>query len=89
MYILQSTHYKSTIALTLPVQYMSHHTATVQIFFEKVATTYDAVLLIIDRIYWIDETYVQHFYVWIAPRLQDACMSGLYWALVALFETAL
>jgi hypothetical protein len=63
---------------------MSRHTATVQICFEKAATTYHTVLPIINRIYWIDETYVQPFYAWIAPRLQDAFMSGLCWALIAL-----
>jgi hypothetical protein len=91
MYISQLMLYNSTIALTLPLQMefnMSHHTATVQICFEKAATIYDAALTFTDRIYWIDETYVQPFYVWIAPRLFDAAMSGLYWALIALFEIA-
>jgi hypothetical protein len=67
---------------------MSRHNATVQICFEKAANTYNTVLPIIDRIYWIDETYVQPFYAWIAPRLQDALMSGLCWALIALFDIA-
>jgi hypothetical protein len=88
MYTWQSTHYALTIALTLPLQMefnMSHHTATVQVCFEKTAITYDAV----ERyIYQIDETYVQPFYRWIAPRLQDAALSGLCWALIALFDIA-
>jgi hypothetical protein len=82
---------RPTIALTLPLQMefnMSRHTTTVQIYFEKAATTYNAVRPIIDRIYWIDETYVQPFYAWAAPRLQDAALSGLCWALIALFEIA-
>jgi hypothetical protein len=61
---------------------------SVQICFEKAATTYNAALTITDRIYQIDETYVQPFYRWIAPRLQDAALSGLCWALIALFDIA-
>ena len=67
---------------------MSHHTATVRICLEKASTTYDAALTITDHIYRIDETYVQPFYRWIAPRLQDAALSGLCWALIALFDIA-
>jgi hypothetical protein len=83
---------RPTITLTLPLQMefnMSRHSATVQICFEKAATIYDAALTITDLIYWIDETYVQPFYAWAAPRLQDAALSDLCWALIALFETAL
>ncbi len=67
---------------------MSHYTATFKICFEKAATTFDAALAITDHIYQIDETYVQHFYVWVSPRLQDAAMSGLCWTLIALFDIA-
>lgn len=67
---------------------MSHHTATFQICFEKAATTYNAAIAITDRIHQIDETYVQPFYEWAAPRLQDAALSGLCWALIALFDIA-
>jgi hypothetical protein len=77
--------------LTLPLRMeftMSHHVTTVQICFEKVATTYNAALTITDRIYQIDEIYVQPFYRWIAPRLRDAALSGLCWALIALFDIA-
>jgi hypothetical protein len=65
---------------------MSHHTATVQVWVEKTAITYDAAL---DYLYRIDDTYVQPFYVWVAPQLRDAAISGFYWSTIALVEIAL
>jgi hypothetical protein len=42
-----------------------------------------------DRIYWLDDTYVQPFYVWVAPRLRDVAISGLFWGLIALIDVVL
>jgi hypothetical protein len=84
---MQSTHYRLPIASLQKegVYIMSHHTATVQVWVEKTAITYDAAL---DHLYRIDETYVQPFYVWAAPQLRDAAISGLYWSTIAIIEIA-
>ena len=68
---------------------MSHHTATVQLCFEKASTTYDAALAINDRLYQIDEIYVQPFYRWIAPRLQDAVRQVIGWTVFAIANLCL
>jgi hypothetical protein len=68
---------------------MSHHAATFQSVFDKTVTAYDFVCAMADRIYWLDDTYVQPFYVWAVPRLRDMAISGLFWGLVALIDVAL
>lgn len=67
---------------------MYHDTATLQ-FAQKTATAFDFACATIDRLYWLDEHYVQPFYAWIAPRLRDVAISGLYWALVTLIDVSL
>jgi hypothetical protein len=39
-----------------------------------------------DRIYWLDDNYVQPFYAWAAPRLRGVAISGLFWGLIALID---
>ncbi len=68
---------------------MSHHAATFQSVFDKTATAYDVLCAVSDRIYWLDDTYVQPFYAWAAPRLRDVAISGLFWGLIALIDVAL
>jgi hypothetical protein len=68
---------------------MSHHAATFQSVFDRTATAYDFVCAMADRIYWLDDTYVQPFYAWAAPRLRDVAISGLFWGLIALIDVAL
>jgi hypothetical protein len=50
--------------------------------FDRTATAYDFVCAMADRIYWLDDTYVQPFYAWAAPRLRDVAISGLFWGLI-------
>jgi hypothetical protein len=66
-----------------------HYIATFQSVFDKTATAYDFVCAMADRIYWLDDTYVQPFYAWAAPRLRDVAISGLFWGLIALIDVAL
>jgi hypothetical protein len=49
---------------------MSHHAATLQYTFEKTASALDLAYTAIDRLYWLDDNYVQPnpFYSWAAPR---------------------
>jgi hypothetical protein len=68
---------------------MSHTAATFQSVFDKTATAYDFVCVVADRIYWLDDTYVQPFYAWAAPRLRDVAISSLFWGLIALIDVAL
>ena len=42
-----------------------------------------------DRLYWLDDNYVQPFYSWAAPRLRDVAISGIFWALVTLIDVSL
>ena len=67
---------------------MSHHTATLQSAFDKTASVLDFAYTVADRLYWLDDNYVQPFYSWAAPRLRDVAISGLYWALVTLIDIA-
>jgi hypothetical protein len=57
---------------------MSHTAATFQSVFDKAVTAYDFVCAMADRIYWLDDTYVQPFYAWAAPRLRDVAISGFF-----------
>jgi hypothetical protein len=68
---------------------MSHHAATFQSVFDKTATAYDVFCAVFDRIYWLDDTYIQPFYAWAAPRLRDVAINGLFWGLKALIDVAL
>jgi hypothetical protein len=68
---------------------MSHHTATLQSAFGKTASVLDFAYTAMDRLYWLDDNYVQPFYSWAAPRLRDVAISGLYWALVTLIDISL
>jgi hypothetical protein len=68
---------------------MSHHAATFQSVFDKTATVYDVLCAVSDRIYWLDDNYVQPFYAWAAPRLRDVAVDGLFWGLIALIDVAL
>jgi hypothetical protein len=68
---------------------MSHHAATFQSVFDKTATAYDVLCAVSDRIYWLDDTYVQPFYAWAALRLRNVAISGLFWGLIALIDVAL
>jgi hypothetical protein len=68
---------------------MSHSAATFHSVFDRAVTAYDFICVMADRIYWLDDTYVQPFYVWAVPRLQDIAISGLFWGLVALIDVAL
>jgi hypothetical protein len=63
-----------------------HYAATFQSVFDKTATAYDFVCAMADRIYWLDDTYVQPFYAWAAPHLRDMAISGLFWGLRALIN---
>jgi hypothetical protein len=65
---------------------MSHHTATLQ---STSATVFKIVCTIADRLYWLDDNYIQPFYTWAAPHLRKVAISGLYWGLVALIDIAL
>jgi hypothetical protein len=58
---------------------MSHHVATLQSAFDKTASVLDLAYTVADRIYWLDDNYVQPFYSWAAPRLRDVAISGLFW----------
>jgi hypothetical protein len=68
---------------------MSHHVATLQSAFDKTASVLDFAYTVADRLYWLDDNYVQPFYSWAAPRLREAAISGLYWALVTLIDITL
>jgi hypothetical protein len=68
---------------------MSHSAATFHSVFDKAVTAYDFVCAMADRIYWLDDTYVQPFYAWAAPRLRDIAISGLLWWLIVLIDIAL
>jgi hypothetical protein len=68
---------------------MSYHTATLQSAFDKTASVLDFAYTVADRLYWLDDNYVQPFYSWAAPRLRDVAISGLYWALVTLIDVSL
>jgi hypothetical protein len=68
---------------------MSHPAATFQSVFDKTVTAYDFVCAMADRVYWLDDTCVQPFYAWAAPRLRDVAISGLFWGLIALIDIAL
>ncbi len=68
---------------------MSHHVATLQSAFDKTASVLDFAYTVADRLYWLDDNYVQPFYSWAAPRLRDVAISGLYWALVTLIDVSL
>jgi hypothetical protein len=68
---------------------MSDRAATFQSVFDKTATAYDFVCAVADRNYWLDNTYVQPFYAWAAPRLRDVAISSLFWGLIALIDVAL
>jgi hypothetical protein len=41
---------------------MSHHAATFQSAFDKTATALDFAYTVADRLYWLDDNYVQPFY---------------------------
>jgi hypothetical protein len=68
---------------------MSHHVATLQSAFDKTATALDFAYTVADRLYWLDDNYVQPFFTWAAPRLRDVAISGFYWALVTLIDVSL
>jgi hypothetical protein len=68
---------------------MSHHCATLQSAFDKTASALDFAYALAERIYWLDDNYVQPFYAWAAPRLRDVAISALYWALVTLIDITL
>jgi hypothetical protein len=68
---------------------MSHHCATLQSAFDKTASALDFAYALAERVYWLDDTYVQPFYSWAAPRLREAAINGLYWALVTLIDITL
>jgi hypothetical protein len=68
---------------------MSHHTASLQSAFDKTASVLDFAYTVADRLYWLDDNYVQPFYSWAAPRLREVAISGLYWALVTLIDVSL
>jgi hypothetical protein len=55
---------------------MSHTATRFQSVFDKAATANDFVNAMADRIYWLDDIYVQPFYAWAAPRLRDVAFSG-------------
>ena len=65
---------------------MSHYAATLQSAFDKTATVLDFAYTVADRLYWLDDKYVQPFYSWAAPRLHDVAISGIYWALITLID---
>jgi hypothetical protein len=62
---------------------MSHHTATLQF---ASATAFNFAQTLANRLYWLDDNYVQPFYSWAAPR-RDVAISSLYWELVALIDS--
>ena len=68
---------------------MSHHASTLQSAFDKTASVLDFAYAVADRLYWLDDNYVQPFYSWAAPCLRDVAISGLYWTLVALIDITL
>ncbi len=68
---------------------MSHHIATLQSAFDKTASVLDFAYTVADRLYWLDDNYVQPFYSWAAPQLRDVAIRGLYWALVTLIDVTL
>ena len=68
---------------------MSHHVATLQSAFDKTASVLDFAYALAERLYWLDDNYVQPFYSWAAPRLREAAINGLYWALVTLIDVSL
>jgi hypothetical protein len=68
---------------------MSHHTATLQSAFDKTASALDFAYTVANRLYWLDDNYVQPFYAWAAPHLRDVAISGLYWTLITLIDVSL
>jgi hypothetical protein len=68
---------------------MSHHVATLQSAFDKTASALDFAYTVANRLYWLDNNYVQPFYAWAAPRLRDVAISGLYWTLITLIDVSL
>jgi hypothetical protein len=68
---------------------MSHHAATLQSAFDKTASVLDFAYTVADRLYWLDDNYVQPFYSWAAPQLREVAISGIYWALVTLIDVSL
>ena len=68
---------------------MSHHAATLQSAFDKTASVLDFAYTVADRLYWLDDNYVQPFYSWAAPQLREVAISGIYWALVTLIDITL
>ena len=68
---------------------MSHHASTLQSAFDKTASVLYFAYTVADRLYWLDDNYVQPFYSWAAPCLRDVAISGLYWTLVALLDITL
>jgi hypothetical protein len=68
---------------------MSHHTATLQNTCKTIATLYNASLAITDQLLWLDETYFQPFVKWATPRLQDAAVTTLVWAVVFIIKFCL
>jgi hypothetical protein len=77
------------VALTLSLHQefiMSHYPASLHSAFEKAVTAFDFACAVADRLYWLDDNYVQPFYSWAAPRLREVAISSLYWALVTLID---
>jgi hypothetical protein len=53
------------------------------------ATAYDFACSMADRLYWLDDNYIQPFYVWVAPQLREVAISGLYWGLITFIDISL
>jgi hypothetical protein len=68
---------------------MSRYPASLHSAFEKTASVLDFAYTVADRLYWLDDNYVQPFYSWAAPRLRKVAISGFYWALVTLIDVSL
>jgi hypothetical protein len=68
---------------------MSHHVSALQSTFDKAFVAYDIVKAIADRLYWLDDNYVQPFYSWAVPQLRKAFVNGLCWTIAALIDVSL
>lgn len=68
---------------------MSHHTASLQAGLRFIGTAHNLALAVADQLYWLDDHYFQPFVAWAKPRLVDAAITALLWAIVALVMTAL
>jgi hypothetical protein len=68
---------------------MFQNTVSLESAFDKTATAFDFACTVADRLYWLDDNYVQPFYSWAAPRLSKVAINGLYWGLVSLIDIAL